>query len=105
MIARTVSARAREMGIRSALGADGAGLIQLVMKDGMISTAIGLVLGLVGAAWASSLVAHLLFELDARDPSTYVGAAALSLIVCGIAAYVPARRVTRIDPMEVLAEE
>jgi predicted permease len=105
MTARAVSARAREMGIRSALGADGRGLIRLVLKDGLLSATLGLVLGLVVASWASSLIAHLLYEIEARDPWTYLGAVVLSITTCTLAAYLPARRVTKIDPMEVLAEE
>jgi predicted permease len=103
--ARAVSARARELGIRSALGADGRGLIRLVLKDGLLSATLGLVLGLVVALWASELAGHLLYEVDARDPWTFLGAAVLSITVCIVAAYLPARRVTKIEPMEVLAEE
>jgi hypothetical protein len=103
--ARAVSARAREMGIRSALGADGRGLIRLVLEEGLLSAALGLVFGLVVATWAVSLIAHLLFEIHARDPLTFVGAAVLAITVCALAAYLPARRVTKIDPMRVLAEE
>ena len=105
MTARAVSARARELGIRSALGAEANGLIRLVLKDGLLSAALGLALGLVAALWASRLIGHLLFEIDPRDPLTFLGAAALSLTVCIIAAYLPARRVTKIEPMDVLAEE
>ena len=103
--ARAVSARAREMGIRTALGADSNGLIRLVLKDGLLSAALGLALGLVAALWASRLIEHLLFEVDARDPWTFAGAAILSIAVCIFAAYLPARRVTKIEPMEVLADE
>jgi ABC-type antimicrobial peptide transport system permease subunit len=103
--ARAVSARAREIGIRSALGADPRGLIRLVLKDGLLGATLGLVVGLVVASWAASLIGHLLFEIETRDPWTFAGAAVLSVTVCALAAYLPARRVTRIDPLEVLAEE
>ncbi|UCG84811.1 MAG: ABC transporter permease [Gemmatimonadota bacterium] len=102
--ARGASARAHEMGIRLALGADGPGLILLVLKEGLLSAIIGLVLGLTAAFWASGLIAHLLFEIEARDPWTFAGATILSVTVCAIAAYIPARRVTKIDPIEVLVE-
>jgi len=103
--ARAVSARAREIGIRSAFGADGNGLIRFVLKDGLLSAMLGLAFGLVVALWASRLIGHLLFEIETRDPLTFAGAAVLSMTVCILAAYLPARRVTKVDPMEVLAEE
>jgi putative ABC transport system permease protein len=102
--ARAVSARAKEMAIRSALGAEANGLIGLVLTDGLLSVALGLACGLVAALWASKLIGHLLFEVDARDPWTFAGAVVLSITVCIVAAYVPARRVTKIEPMEMLAE-
>jgi len=103
--ARAVSARAREMGIRSALGADAMGLIRLVLKDSLLGAALGLVAGLLVASWVAHLIAHLLYEIETSDLWTYLGAAVLSVTVSALAAYLPARRVTKIDPLKVLVEE
>ena len=65
----------------------------------------GTTAGLVGAYWAGSLIGHLLYGIDSRDPRTYIAVAALSLAVCLFAAYVPARRVTSISPIEVIVNE
>ena len=103
--ARAVAARSREIGIRTALGAGADGLIRLVLRDGLISALVGTALGLVGAYWTASVIGHLLYGIGGRDPLTFVGVAALAIAVCLMAGYLPARRVTRISPMEVLADE
>lgn len=103
--ARTVAARAREMGIRIALGAEARGLIGKVIRESMISAAVGAAVGLVGALWATRLIQHLLFGVESTESSVYLGVLALILIVCIGAAYLPARRVTRIAPMAVITEE
>ncbi len=102
---RAVAARSREIGIRTALGARADGLIRLVVRDGLVSALAGTAAGLVGAYWAASLIGHLLYGIDSRDPRTYIAVAALSLAVCLFAAYVPARRVTSISPIEVIVNE
>ena len=53
----------------------------------------------------AGLVSHLLYEIEARDPVSFIGAAALALLVSGLAAYTPARRIASISPMEVMSEE
>jgi putative ABC transport system permease protein len=103
--ARAVGSRSRELGIRSALGARSSSLIRLVVRDGVASSLAGTALGIVGAYWLSSLIGHLLYEVDSHDPVTFAGATGLSVIVCLAAAYTPARRVTAIAPMEVISEE
>ncbi len=103
--ARAVAARSREIGIRTALGARADGLIRLVLRDGLVSALVGTALGLVGAYWTASVIGHLLYGIGGRDPLTFVGVAALTIAVCLLAAYVPARRVTAISPMDVLADE
>jgi len=103
--ARAVSARARELAIRSALGAPAWGLVGLVLKSALITATIGLGIGLTVAIWAAGFVRHVLYEIDARDPLTFAGAAALACAVCLVAAYLPARRVTRVAPGAVFADE
>jgi len=103
--ARGVEARVREMGIRMALGAREAGLIRLVVRDSMISVAVGAVVGLVGAFWASNLLERFLFGIEGRDPLTYAGVVSVLMLVSFGAAYFPAMRVAKIAPMEVISAE
>jgi predicted permease len=103
--ARAVASRSHELGIRTALGARAAGLVGLVIRDGLPSVLAGTLGGLVGAYWLASLIGHLLYGVGARDPATYGSVAGLVVLVCLAAAYLPARRVTRISPSEVIAEE
>jgi predicted permease len=103
--ARTVSGRAREMAIRMALGAPANGLVGLVLEDGLVSATVGTGLGLIGATWTAGLIRHFLYEIDARDPVTYAGAVALAFTMCLVAAYLPARRITRIEPAALFADE
>ena len=102
--ARSVSARRRELGIRATLGARVGALRALVLRDGLRSAAIGLVLGLFGAAAAARVIAHFLFGVSPHDPVAFAGAAALSGLVFFAAAYFPAARVTRIDPARIVSE-
>jgi len=103
--ARAVAARAREMGIRMALGARGSGLIKLALEDSMVSAAVGAVAGLVAAFWATTIFEHLLFGIKSLDLATYFSVLGFLLLICFGAAFVPARRVTRIAPLEVISEE
>jgi putative ABC transport system permease protein len=90
------------MGVRSALGAQGSSLIALVLREGMPVAALGLAIGLLGALWASRLIQALLYDVRAWDPVTYTVVAALALVICLVAGYVPARRVARISAVEAL---
>jgi putative ABC transport system permease protein len=100
--ARAVAGRAREMGIRTALGAQGSSLIMLVMRERLAWSALGIAMGLVGAFWASGLIQGFLYGIRAWDPVTYVVVVLLMIVVCLVAGYVPARRVTRIGVAEVV---
>lgn len=93
------------MGIRTAMGARGPELVRLVLRDSMLSAGLGLALGLLAAYWTSGLISHLLFGLQGHDPLTYASGVAILLGVYTAASYIPARRVTRIQPMRVIAEE
>jgi putative ABC transport system permease protein len=100
-----VTSRTREIGIRIALGAQRRGVLGMVLRQGMALTLTGAAIGLALAAAAARLLGSLLFGVDAADPITFTGAAAL-LVVIGLAAcVVPARRATEIDAMEALRYE
>ena len=73
--------------------------MRMVLRESVRLTAPGIVLGLAGALAASRTLSSLLFEVSALDPWTYVGVAAVLGVVCLGAAYLPALRATRVDPM------
>jgi predicted permease len=97
-----VTHRAREIGIRLALGANPAQVLRTILRDGLTITAAGVIVGLAGA-WASvRLVASLLFGLTPHDPITLIAAAVLLTAVAMIACILPARRAAATDPMTVM---
>jgi predicted permease len=100
-----VSKRAREIGVRMALGADPGSVLRLVVGQGMIVALAGAGAGLVAALLLTRLMASLLYGVGPMDPATYSGVAALLLAVAFLASYLPARRAARIDPMKALRAE
>jgi ABC-type antimicrobial peptide transport system permease subunit len=98
----TVSQRTREFGIRAALGASPRRVMGLVLREGLIVTLPGVVLGLAGAAVAGRVVASALVGVSPADPSTYAASAALQAAVALVACLLPAYRATRVDPMLAL---
>jgi len=105
VMAFAVGRRTREMGIRIALGAQPRQLVGLTMRAGLIQLGIGLAIGIGIAALLASPLQWILYEVNARDPAVF-GAVAVVLGVVGLAAsFVPARRVTRVDPVLTLAAE
>jgi predicted permease len=104
VVAHAVRARQMEIGLRMALGAAPFSIVRLVFQRVGILIATGLVLGLAGSLWAVRFVEVLLFQLQARDPVTFGGAAAVLVAVGVLAAWMPARRAARLDPATVLRE-
>jgi putative ABC transport system permease protein len=99
-----VSRRRMEIGIRMALGADAATVIRLVLGRVALLVGLGVAIGAVLSFYVSRFVAALVFGVEPRDPSTFVAAAVVLAAVGGLAAWLPARRASRIDPIEVLRE-
>jgi putative ABC transport system permease protein len=97
-----VRLRSREFGIRMALGADRGAIRRMVLREGMVVTAIGTVIGLSGAVAASRLMASLVFGIDPLDPTVVLGAVAFMGLVAVFAAYLPAYRATSVEPSSVL---
>jgi putative ABC transport system permease protein len=93
-----VTRRQNEIGIRMALGAQWADVVALVLRQGLIMTAIGIAVGLAAAAALTRYLEGMLFGITPLDPVTFVGVALLFLAVAAIAAFVPARRAARVDP-------
>ena len=100
-----VTERQREIGIRMALGADRTSVLSLVLRQGLSTAVIGLVIGVAGALGLTRLARSLLFEVQPTDPLTFGTVAGVITLVALVACVVPARRATRVDPMVALREE
>jgi predicted permease len=105
IMAYTISRRANEIGLRMALGADQGTLLGMVLKEAFVLVAAGIAVGLPAALASSRLVASSLSGLAADDPLT-VGMATVTMLACALlAAWIPARRASRIDPMIALRQD
>jgi len=98
VIAYAVSQRTREIGVRMALGAQPAWLQRMFVRHGLVLAAVGIGVGLAAAAGLTRLMSSLLFGITALDPATYGAVAALLIVSASLASYIPARRVTAVDP-------
>jgi putative ABC transport system permease protein len=105
VMAYTVAQRTQEIGIRVALGATDKVVLGMVLKDGMTLVGIGLAIGTAAALVLTRVGASLLWGVSATDAITYVVIAAILAAVAVVAIVVPARRATRIDPMQALRSE
>jgi putative ABC transport system permease protein len=105
VMAFMVGRRTREIGIRMALGARPGDALRTVMARGLLLTSSGVVLGLVAAVAASRALSTLLFEVTPSDPLTLLGVSAILAGTSLFACYWPARRATRVDPIETLRYE
>jgi predicted permease len=101
----TVGQRRRELGIRMALGAARKRVRRQVVAEGLALAALGCGFGLAGAWGVGRFLESRLFELDATDPATLVSAVGVLLAAAVLASWFPARRASRVDPMQVLREE
>jgi putative ABC transport system permease protein len=105
VISYAVSRRTHELGVRVALGATRRQILSLVLRQGMRPTAIGLAMGLCGAAALTRLIAGLLFAVSAMDFAVFAASTALLTVAALTATYLPARRATTVDPMLALRAE
>jgi predicted permease len=105
VMAYVVGQRSNEIGLRMALGASPGDVLGLVMKQALALAAAGLALGLAGAVATTRLLTSFLFEVKAGDPLTYLGVGVLLAVVAMAASYFPARRATKIDPLDALRQE
>jgi ABC-type antimicrobial peptide transport system permease subunit len=102
LTAHAVEQRVHEIGVRLSLGADRGDIVRLIVGQAGRATAVGAVAGLAGAVLLSRFLRTLLFGVAPTDPTTLAGAVALLVVLALLAAWVPARRAARLDPVAAL---
>ena len=105
VLSYTVAQRRAELGIRMALGADGADVRSMVLGDGLRLVLIGLAVGVVGAISLSGLLSSQLYGVDPREPLIYAAVTSTLLVVGLIACFIPAWRATRVNPVTAMRAE
>jgi putative ABC transport system permease protein len=105
VMAYSVSQRTREIGIRMAIGARQADVSRMVLRSGLVLTAGGVLAGVVVALGLTQLIESQLFGVRPADPATMASVAALMIAVAAAAAYLPARRAARVDPVAALRSQ
>ncbi len=105
LMSYSVSRRTNEIGIRMALGADRRRVALMVLGESLVLVAIGVGLGLAGAAGAGRFVRATLFGLAPTDAATFAAAVTILVVVAALAAYLPARRAARVEPITALRQE
>ena len=104
VLAFGVAQRVREFGIRQALGADQRSILALVLRKGLLTVSIGIVIGLVGAAVLTRFMQTQLFGVGTHDPAIFAVVTLVLLVVALLACYIPARRATGVDPIVALRD-
>ena len=105
VIAYVVAQRTREIGIRSALGAEPRELAKMFLRHGLALSAIGAAVGIVAAVALARLMSSLLFGVSPLDPAAYLAALVVIVLAAALATYLPARRAAQLDPIETLRAE
>jgi ABC-type antimicrobial peptide transport system permease subunit len=101
----SVQQRTQELGVRMALGAQASNLRNMVIRQGMTLTLIGLIIGSGGAFWLTRFLSSFLFRVKPLDPVAFLATTVLLSAVALISVWLPAKRATRVDPMTALRVE
>jgi predicted permease len=105
VLSYSVASRTREIGIRVALGAKRAGIVRLVIRQGMIVTGAGVAIGLAGAYGLSRVMDSMVYGISSADLATFVAGPLILIAVAALACFAPAWRASSVDPLSVLREE
>jgi predicted permease len=105
VLSYAVALRTREIGVRIALGAEQRTVLGMVLSEATVVIVLGVVIGGVGALLLSRMTSSLLFETSATDPLTFIGTAVLLAAIALAASYLPARRATRVNPLDAIRAE
>jgi putative ABC transport system permease protein len=105
LLSYAVTQRRSELGVRMAVGASPVDVLRLVIRDGLVLTAIGIVTGIACALGLTVFLRSQMYEVTTTDPTVYAGVTLVLLTVALLAVWFPARRAMRVDPMEVLRPE
>jgi len=105
VISYSVVQRTHEIGVRMALGAGRGDVLRMILGEGLLLASIGIAIGVAGALALTRFLRSMLFEIKPTDPATFIGVAALLVVVALAACYIPARRAMRVDPMVALRYE
>jgi putative ABC transport system permease protein len=105
VMSESVASRTHEIGIRMALGAQAADVLRMVVRQGMALAAIGIGIGLFGAFWLTQFMSRLLFEISPTDRITFLLIPLIVALIVLCACLIPARRATKVDPLEALRYE
>jgi ABC-type antimicrobial peptide transport system permease subunit len=105
LMAYSVEQRTQEIGIRIALGAEVGAVRRMIVKQGMVLAAIGIVVGVAGAWGLSRFIESFLYSVTPRDPGVFIGAPVLLAAVAFLATWIPALRASRVDPVDALRGE
>jgi ABC-type antimicrobial peptide transport system permease subunit len=100
-----VASRTNEIGIRMALGAGKRNVLSLILREALLLVVIGVAIGVPAVLYLGRFASTLLFELSPKDPASLVLASTVLLVVALLAAYLPARRATKVDPLVALRDE
>jgi putative ABC transport system permease protein len=105
VVAFGVAQRTQEIGVRMALGARRSDVLGMILRQGMTTAVIGVVIGVVGSFATARTIESLLFGVTPTDPLTFAAVATSLIVVAALACYVPARRATKVDPMVALRSD